>query len=130
MEVIVATIIATIAVVGLAYSFGLGRSFITRFERKRTASAAARARLETLAVTPGTAPELVAPSTHTVPFQLDGKTLGAETWQVSWVDDPADGLAGAGDWNPNDLKRVTVEVTYRMGTITDTVTVTRLFPAL
>ena len=28
MEVIVATVIATIAVVGLAYTFGMGRGFI------------------------------------------------------------------------------------------------------
>ena len=54
MEVIVATLIATIAITGLAYTFGLGRSFIDRYELSRAALAAAQGKVEALMATPVT----------------------------------------------------------------------------
>jgi membrane-bound lytic murein transglycosylase len=52
--------------------------------------------------------------------------LGQESWTVGWVDDPSDGVQGAGDLNWNDLKRITVTVTYAQGADTDSVQLTRL----
>ncbi len=34
------------------------------------------------------------------------------TTNISWQDDPADGLSGAGDANPNDYKEVVVSVSW------------------
>lgn len=129
IEVMVATVIATLAFLGLAYSFSLGRGFINQFEIRRAAVAAARARLETLASDPGSPDLSITPPPHTTPFVVDGVTRGQESWAVDWVDDKADGLAGAGDWNPHDLKRVTVDVTYATGKNSiDTVSIVRLVP--
>jgi len=127
IEVVVAALIATIAVFGLAHTFGLGRTFIDRYAIARAALGAARARLETLAAGPAGSPDLATtPPVHTAPFTVDGRAFGQEAWIVGWVDDPTDGLQGAGDLNPNDLKRVTVTVTFREGAVTDSVRLTRL----
>lgn len=127
MEVIVATIIATVAVLGLAYTFGMGRAFINRFETARAAVGAANARMETLGVLSGGSPDL-AMGDHSEPFVLDGVTIGETRWTVSAYDDPADGL-GAADPRPMDLKRITVDVIWQVGALTDTVRVERLRPA-
>jgi len=129
--VIVATLIATIAVIGLAYTFSTGRGFINRFELARAAFAAAEGRLEALAVAPSGDPEMsITPpgSPHTAPFVVDGRVHGTESWTVVWRDMPVDGTGGA-DPNPNDLKYVTVEVLYQQGTVRDTIRLSRLFRA-
>ncbi len=124
MEVIVATVVATIAVIGLAYSFSLGRSFIDRFEVARAALAEAQRRMETLVVAQVDSPDLTV-GTHPalpMPFSYEGRAMGSEIWTVTWFDDP--GTIGT----TQDLKRVTVRIQWPSGSITDSVSVTRLFP--
>jgi AICAR transformylase/IMP cyclohydrolase PurH len=126
MEVIVATIVAVVAILALAYTFGTGRGLVNRYEAARIALAAAQRRMETLAVAPlgdvslqlGSHP---ASGTYAVP--LDGVNVAAESWTVEPYDDPADGLA-SGDV---DLKRVTVTVAWGSQGPNERVTLTRLF---
>src|SRR5262245_64306352 len=80
IEVIVATVIAMLAFIGLAYTFSMGRGFINRFEVRRAAVAAARARLETLASDPGSPDLSITPPPHTTPFVVDGVNRGEERW--------------------------------------------------
>ena len=124
MEVVVSSVIAVTAVIGLAHTFSLGRSQIDRFEVARGALANAQKQMERLTVLPPSDPDLQIgqhPAT-TIPFTYEGTSMGSESWAVAWFDDP--GTAGA-----NDLKRVTVEVLWTQGALTDTVRLTRLFPA-
>jgi type II secretory pathway pseudopilin PulG len=125
MEVVVATVIAVIAIVALAYSFGMGRGLVNQYEVARIALAAAQRRMETLSVLPGTAAELQIgshPSSGTQPVQVDGRTVARESWTVEAYDDPADGLHG-----DIDLKRVTTTVAWGRGSRNETVALTRLF---
>jgi len=122
IEAIASTIIATVAVVGLAHTFGLGRSFINRFEMARAALGAAQQRLEQLHPTVRTSVEFSTDSVHVRPFNHAGREAGTEEWTVSWYNDPDVSTAPS-----NDLKRVTVRVFWKQGTTTDTVALTRLF---
>jgi type II secretory pathway pseudopilin PulG len=125
MEVVVATVIAVIAVVALAYSFGAGRGLVNQYEVARIALAAAQRRMETLSSLPGTAADLQLgshPLSGTDPVQVDGHTLARESWTVTAEDDPADGLHG-----DLDLKHVTVTVTWGRGSPSETIALTRLF---
>ncbi len=122
MEVIVASIIAIIAAIGLAYSFSVGRVQIDRFEVARTALAVAQQRLDSLSVLPASASAFTI-GTHPdppIPFDFEGKSLGTETWEVRWFDDPTTPTF-------NDLKRVSVNVVWTQGTVTDSVRLSRLF---
>jgi hypothetical protein len=115
----VATVIATVAVIGLAYSFALGRSFISRFEVARGALAVAQQRLELLH---GSAdPTAMADSLHQRPFNHGGRQMGMEEWTVTWYDDPGTTTT------TQDLKLVTVSVRWTMGSVSDTVRQSRLF---
>lgn len=120
VEAIVATVIATIAVVGLAHTFGLGRSFINRFETARAALGVAQQRLEVLQAGSDPSSNLASGTLHFGPFNHGGHQIGTEEWVVSWYDDPATP-------DSTDLKRVTVRVFWSQGTISDTVALTRLF---
>ncbi len=123
MEVIVATVIATLAVLGLAYSFGTGRGLINRFELARMALGAAQSRMEWLAARPANAPELALGSSHgPAAVVVDGRQVGQESWTVAAYDDP---IAGSG---PQDLKQVTVTVSWGAGGPNERVQLTRLFP--
>jgi type II secretory pathway pseudopilin PulG len=127
MEVVVATVIAVIAVVALAYSFGMGRDLVNRFEIARVALAAAQRRMETLSAGSPAGADLQVgshPSSGTDPVQVDGRTVARESWRVEAVDDPADGIH-PGDI---DLKKVTVTVSWGRAGPSETVTLTRLFP--
>jgi len=127
MEVVIATVIAVIAVVALAYSFGAGRGLVNQYEVARIALAAAQRRMETLSTLPATAAELQDgshPSSGTDPVQVDGRTVALESWLVEAIDDPADGIR-AGDV---DLKKVTATVSWGRGSPNETVTLTRFFP--
>lgn len=129
VEAIVATLIATVAVIGLAYTFSTGRGIVTRYELRRAALAAAQGRMEALGVAPSTSPDLTIGSLHTAPFALDGRVLGEERWTVEWRDVPADGI-GAADPDTFDLKLVSVEVVYSSAGVTDQVQLSRLLPGL
>jgi len=126
MEVVAATVIAVIAVVALAYSFGAGRGLVNQYEVARIALAAAQRRMETLSALPATAAELQIgshPSSGTDPVQVDGRTVARESWRVVAYDDPADGR-----FDDLDLKQVTVTVSWGRGGPSETVVFTRLFP--
>lgn len=130
MEVIVATVIAVIAVLALAYTFGMGRGLISRFETARVAFAAAQRRMEMLSAAPLTSPDLRIPvlPSHTYgpdPVQVDGRTVAYESWTVEAWDDPGDGTHTGAEL---DLKRVTVRVSWGARGPNETVTLTRLFP--
>lgn len=128
MEVIVATIIAVIAIVALAYSFGAGRGLVDRFEIARVALAAAQRRMETLSAGPLAASDLqigAHPGSGAwLDVQVDGRTVARESWTVEPFDDPSNGLhAGAAD-----LRRVTVHVAWGQAGPNETIALTRLFP--
>jgi hypothetical protein len=126
MEVVIATVIAIVAVVALAYSFGAGRGLVNRYEVARIALAAAQRRMEMLSALPGTAVELQRgshPSSGSDPVQVDGRTVAQESWRVEAIDDPADGIH-TGDV---DLKQVTVTVSWGRGP-NEAIALTRLFP--
>ena len=127
MEAIVATVIAVIAVLGLAYSFGQGRAMISRYEIARAALAATQDEMETLSATLSSDPALALGS-HNRPFVLGGQTLGTVRWTVTAFDDPADGIDPA-DANPFDLKQVAVSVSWTVGFNPDSTSLSRFFPA-
>lgn len=132
IEVMVAMVIAVIAVLGLAHSFGAGRALIDRYETARAASALVEGRVETLAslATRDLFDPALTEGTHgPAPITLSGDRTGDESWFVEWVDDPLDGLAGPGDPDPNDYKRVTVAITWTQGATSDTVQLTRILRA-
>jgi hypothetical protein len=122
MEAIVATVIATIAILGLAYSFGQGRSFIDRFEVARVALGVAQARMERLSFLPlaSDSLEVGAHPASPNPFVFDGRMLGTESWRVETADDPFTA-------ETDDMKRVTVTVTFATGSVGDSVVLKRLF---
>jgi hypothetical protein len=126
MEVVVATVIAVIAVVALAYSFGAGRGLVTRYEIARVALAAAQRRMEMLSALPDTATALQIgrhPGSGTYAVQVDGRTVVVESWRVDAYDDPANGThAGS-----IDLKKVTATVSWGQLGPNETITLTRLF---
>jgi len=124
-EAIVAAVIAIIAVLGLAHSFGIGRALIDRYAIARAATAVAERRLEQLSILPGTAPELAVGS-YQAPFFFNGEKIGTEAWTIEWLDDPSDGT-GSSDPDPDDLKKVTVEVRWRMASDADVIRLSRLF---
>jgi len=133
IEAVVATVIAVIAVTGLAYSFGQGRAMIGRYEIARAALAAAQDEMEVLSLTAATDSTLAlaagnAPGYHGKPFVLDGQTLGTVQWVVTPYDDPADGT-GVADPDPFDLKKVDLTATWTIGFIPGSVSLSRLFPA-
>lgn len=116
----VAAVIAVLAVIGLAHTFGLGRAFINRFEVARAALGAAQERLELLQVTPRSSADFSPDSLHVRPFTHFGRQVGTEEWAVTWYDDPA--MPGT-----NDLKRVTVTVRWIQGSLADSLSLSRLF---
>jgi hypothetical protein len=124
MEAIVATAIATIAILGLAHTFGLGQGFVDKFEIARTALATAQARMEALSVTDPTSTDLSigAHPTPAEPFLYHGANIGTETWRVEWFDDPITPAI------TTDLRRVTVVIAWNIGADGDSLSLTRLFP--
>ena len=126
MEVIIATVIAVIAVLGLAHSFAAGRGLIDRYATARDALGAAQRRIETLSLLPASATDLALGPHGPNALQLNDNPSGSESWTVDWVDDPVDG-SGGGDSNPDDYKRVTIRIGWTQGGAPDTVRLSRLF---
>lgn len=123
MEAIVATVVAVLAVIGLAHTFGLGHGFIDGFSASRAALGEAQRRMEWLAMYADSS-ALFTVGDHPaspIPFSVPGVTQGTIRWHVDSYDDPITG--GITD----DLRRVTVSVSYRTMSTTDTASVVRLF---
>ena len=121
MEAITGATISVIAVLGLAYSFGVGRGLVNRYEVARAALGEAQAQLEAL--------QLVSPLDPTMaigyvsppaPFRYEGMTLGSSSWRVVAYDEPS--LPG-----PVNLKRVVVTVRWTRNTQSDSVSLVRLW---
>ena len=119
VEVIVASVIAIIAVVGLAHSFGMGRALIDRHENARDALALAQQRIEYLLNRPPAHADLN-PGTHDMgTVALNAAVNGTERWEVVWVDDPVNGTG-------NDYKRITVTIAWTQGGIPDRIQLSRI----
>ena len=63
---------------------------------------------------------------YQAPFFFNGEKIGTEAWTIEWLDDPSDGT-GSSDPDPDDLKKVTVEVRWRMASDADVIRLSRLF---
>jgi hypothetical protein len=122
VEAITATVIATLAVIGLAYSFSQGRGLIDRFEIARAALGTAQARMERLTFLPLDSDSLVDGSHPVTPndFLFEGRVIGSEAWRVEAFDDPTTS-------ETDDMKRVVVSVRFQTGALQDSVTLSRLF---
>jgi hypothetical protein len=120
-EVMAGTLIATLAVIGLAYTFGIGRGLIDRYQVARVALAETQGILDSLA-THVPSPAI---GTSSRPFNVAGIQAGTLQWTISWVDDPADKLSPT-DPDPNDLKRAVVVATWSLGTPNDRLALTRM----
>ena len=121
MEAIVATVISVIAVVGLAYAFGLGRSFIDDFQVRRVASGAGQACMDSLITLPVGSPALT-PGTHpAIPmtFTCWGRPMGTITWRVTAPSDAPASVATL-------LREVTATVAWTNGSLSDSLSFTRL----
>ncbi len=128
-EVIVATLVATVAVLGLAYTIGTGRALVNRYAFARSGLAEAQRVLESLSVLPVTAPELAIPpgqtsASHAVPFVYRGGQVGWSVWTVSWRHDPADPDPGG-----QSLRQVVVRVSWLAGADSDAVSLSRYVAA-
>jgi len=116
-------LVATLAVLGLAYSFGVGRGLIDRYQVARSAMARARLVVDSLATqSPATLVD------GSEPFWVENLQAGTTSWTIHWVDDPVDRLAGdsPADPNPNDTKRIQVEVLWQLGAASDTLRLSRM----
>lgn len=130
VEVMVATVIAVIAVVGLAKTIGTGRALINRYEVARDALGAAQREFEILgavslqsdSLDAGTGVRLHGP----FPIGLNDRTNGTVEWRSAWIDDPQDD--GAGDPDPRDYRQVTMVVRWQGG-VADSILLSRLFMA-
>jgi hypothetical protein len=123
MEAMTAATISVIAVLGLAYSFGVGRGLVNRYEIARAALGEAQSQIESLTLLPASDPTLVvgyagAPT----PFLYKGAALGTESWRVVGYDEPH--IPGI-----QNLRRVIVTVRWRQGARTDSLSLERLWPA-
>jgi type II secretory pathway pseudopilin PulG len=121
VEALTAATISVIAVMGLAYSFGVGRGLVNRYEVARAALGEAQSQLEALQLAPRNDPSMtigyVSPPT---PFLYEGATLGTSSWRVVAYDDPS--LPGT-----VNLKRVIMTVQWTRNAQTDSVSLERLW---
>lgn len=130
IEVMVATIIAVIAVLGLAHTFGMGRALINRYEVARDAMGAAQRELEVLGAVSLSSDSLDADAAQPVcgPFSvsLNDRQNGTVEWRSDWVDDPAYDAPGVD--SDKDYRRVTMVVRWT-GATADSVVLSRFFMA-
>ena len=124
MEALTAATISVIAVLGLAYSFGVGRGLVNRYEVARAALGEAQSQLEGLQLVYAAdrndatlAFGYVSPAT---PFWYEGATLGSSNWRVAAYDEP--NLPGV-----QNLKLVTVTVRWTRNAQADSVSLERLW---
>ncbi|MCE9627744.1 MAG: hypothetical protein K8R56_07500 [Candidatus Eisenbacteria bacterium] len=122
MEALTAATISVIAVLGLAYSFGVGRGMVNRYEIARAALGEAQSQLEAMTVLSKDDPQLTLNfRSPCSPFQYEGATLGNTDWVVLPYDEP--NLPGT-----VNLKRVVVTVRWRQDARMDSLALERLWP--
>jgi type II secretory pathway pseudopilin PulG len=109
IEALTATVIAVLAVLGLAYTFGVGSGLINRFEVARVALGQAESRMERLLLLEDTEPTsdslVVGYNSPATPFACAGVTVGTMGWRIESYDDPD--IPGS-----TDLRRVVVCVRW------------------
>jgi Tfp pilus assembly protein PilV len=92
IEAITATVIAVIAVLGLAYTFSVGRGQVSRYEVARAALGEAENRMERLLLLENSNPSsdslAVGYASATSAFTYAGATLGTTWWHVEPYNDP------------------------------------------
>ena len=121
MEALTAATISVIAVLGLAYSFGVGRGMVNRYEVARAALGEAQAQLEALTLRPDNDPVLaIGYGAMLTPFRYEGATVGNSYWHVAAFDEPH--LPGTAN-----LKRVIMTVRWQSDARTDSVSLERLW---
>ena len=120
-EALTGATISVIAVMGLAYSFGVGRGLVNRYEVARAALGEAQSQLEALQLVPAGDPTMaVGYASPATPFLYEGATLGSSSWCVLAYDDP--NLPGT-----VNLKCVIVTVRWMRNAQTDSVSLERLW---
>ena len=124
MEALAGATISVIAVLGLAYSFGVGRGLVTRYEVARAALGEAQSQLEALQLVyandrndPTLAFGYLSSPT---PFRYEGATLGSSSWRVVAYDEPH--LPGVAN-----LKLVVMTVRWTSNAQADSVSMERLW---
>lgn len=120
-EVIASTLIATVAVLGLAYSFGVGRGLIDRYQVARAGLGEAQLKMDELLTLPKTSL-----ANGNRPFLVGGRPAGLTEWTIANVDDPQDGLGGADANGTVDMKQITVTVSWALGGVQDRLVLDRL----
>ena len=121
VEALTAATISVIAVLGLAYSFGVGRGLVNRYEVARAALSEAESQLEALQLVARADPTMaIGYASPPTPFQYKGSTLGSSSWRVVAYDDPT--LPGT-----VNLKRVIVTVRWTQSAQIDSVSLERLW---
>jgi len=120
-EALTGATISVIAVMGLAYSFGVGRGLVNRYEVARAALGEAQSQLEALQLVPRGDPTMaVGYVSPPIPFRYQGASLGTSSWRVVAYDDPS--LPGT-----VNLKRVVMTVLWTRGAQADSVSLERLW---
>lgn len=124
IEALTATVIAVLAVLGLAYTFSVGRGQVGRYEVARAALGEAEGRMERLLLLadthPGSDSLAVGYRSAPFPFAYRGAVLGSTWWHVEPYDDP--------DLPDNpDLRRLVVCVRWSTS-VPDSVQFTQLLP--
>ena len=123
MEAMMGAVISVIAVLGLAYTFGVGRALVDHYSVSRAALAKAEGRVELLTLEDAAISPLLAVGyvSATTPFVFEAATIGSESWRVTGYDVPT--LPGA-----LNLRLATVTVRWQQGGRADSVSLARLFP--
>ena len=121
MEALTGATISVIAVLGLAYSFGVGRGLVNRYEVARAALGEAQSELEALQLLqPGDPALAIGTVGPPMPFRYEGAMLGSLNWRVLAYDEPH--LAGA-----VNMKRVVVTVRWQRDAQPDSLSLERLW---
>jgi hypothetical protein len=121
MEAMTAATISVIAVLGLAFTFGMGRGLVNRYEVARAALNEAQSTLEALQLVPaGDAVMQIGYVAAPTPFRYEGAALGSSSWSVLPYDEP--NLPGT-----VNLKRVVVTVRWQQAAHTDSLSLERLW---
>lgn len=124
IEALTATVIAVIAVLGLAYTFGVGSGQVNRYAVARAALGAAESRMERLLHLEDTEPSsdslAMNYSSATTPFLHKGDAIGSLWWHVDPYDNP--------DLPDNpDMRRLVVCVRWNTS-VPDSVQFSQLLP--